>query len=185
VFAEFMPTFVVRPLAATDSLASITGVLHRAYAQLAVMGLNYTAVDQSDEVTKKRFEGGQGFVATKNDVIVGTIVAQPQKPQSPCDYYRKAHVASIHQFGVEPSMQGEGVGRALIAACESWAVAHGFSEIALDTAEQATHLVAFYSRLGYTRCGSVQWDGKVYRSVVMTKQLKPRTATGADACRPI
>jgi GNAT superfamily N-acetyltransferase len=163
---------VVRPLAATDSLETITALLHRAYAQLAAIGLNYTAVDQKVEVTRKRFDGGQGFVAIKNDALVGTIVVQPSKPQSPCEYYRRDGVASMHQFAVEPALQSDGIGRTLIAACEHWARENGFEEIALDTAEQATHLIALYSRLGYAHCGYVQWDGKVYRSVVMTKRLR-------------
>jgi GNAT superfamily N-acetyltransferase len=165
--------FVIRPLAASDSLAEITTVLHRAYAQLAAMGLNYTAVDQSVEVTRKRFEGGQGYVALQDDRIVATIVIQPTKANSECAYFRKTGVCSIHQFGVEPTMQGAGIGRAMIAACESWALQNRFVEVALDTAEQATHLIALYSKLGYEHRDFVQWDGKVYRSVVMSKRLNP------------
>ncbi|MGL4231182.1 MAG: GNAT family N-acetyltransferase [Casimicrobium sp.] len=161
----------VRALHADDSLETITLLLHRAYARLGAMGLNYTAVDQSVETTRKRFEGGQGFVAIHNGEIVGTVVVQPPKASSPCEYFRHPHVASIHQFAVEPSRQDEGIGRNLLDACEAWALANGFRETALDTAEQATHLIAQYARRGYAQCGHVQWDGKVYRSVVMSKHL--------------
>jgi GNAT superfamily N-acetyltransferase len=163
--------FTIRLLAANDSLEEITAVLHRAYARLAAMGFNYTAADQDVETTRKRFDGGQGFVAIDNEKIVGTIVVQPSKPTSPCAYYRHAHVASIHQFGIEPTRQGAGIGRALIAKCEQWARENGFVEIALDTAEQATHLIALYAKLGYEQRDFVQWEGKVYRSVVMSKSL--------------
>jgi GNAT superfamily N-acetyltransferase len=164
--------FIIRPLVANDSLEEITAVLHRAYASLAASGLNYTAADQSVETTRKRFDGGQGFIAIDNEKIIGTIVVQPSKSASPCAYYRHAHIASIHQFGVEPTRQGEGIGRALIATCEQWAHENGFVELALDTAEQATHLIALYAKLGYEQCDFVQWDGKVYRSVVMSKPLR-------------
>jgi GNAT superfamily N-acetyltransferase len=174
-----VPTLIsIRPLAPSDSLEDITLLLHRAYAQLAAMGLNYTAVDQSVEVTKKRFEGGQGFVALRDCDIIGTIVVQSTKATSPCMYFRKAGVCSIHQFGVEPSLQGSGVGRSLIAACEAWARDNSFTEIALDTAEQATHLIALYSRLGYTPRDFVQWDGKVYRSIVMSKPIHREPKSG-------
>jgi GNAT superfamily N-acetyltransferase len=163
---------VVRPLAATDSIETITTILHRAYAQLAAMGLNYTAVNQTAEVTRKRFDGGQGFVAIKNEAIVGTVMVLRPRATSACAHYRKPNVATIAQLGVEPTLQGEGIGRALIAACEAWALEHGLTEAALDTAEQATHLIALYSRLGYEPCDFVRHDGKVYRSVVMTKRLQ-------------
>jgi hypothetical protein len=44
-------------------------------------------------------------------------------------------------------------------------------ELAMDTAEQATHLVELYTRLGYRHVGWVQWPGKVYRSVVLSKPV--------------
>lgn len=162
---------LIRPLAATDSIEAITALLHRAYSRLGAMGLNYTAVDQSSEITRKRFDGGQGFVAVSKGALVGTIVVQPAKADSPCEYFRRQGIASIHQFAVEPAIQSTGIGRELITACETWTVKRGLEEIALDTAEQATHLIAFYERLGFEACGFVQWQGKVYRSVVMRKKL--------------
>ena len=42
----------------------------------------------------------------------------------------------------------------------------------MDTAEQATHLIELYAKLGYRQVGSVQWTGKVYRSVVLSKRLQ-------------
>lgn len=46
-------------------------------------------------------------------------------------------------------------------------------ELAMDTAEQAKHRIEFYERLGYRPVGWVQWPGKVYRSVVVSKHLPP------------
>jgi hypothetical protein len=43
--------------------------------------------------------------------------------------------------------------------------------MAVDTAEPATHLVAWYARLGYRPVETVQWRGKKYRSVIMSKTL--------------
>jgi GNAT superfamily N-acetyltransferase len=69
-------------------------------------------------------------------------------------------------------MQKQGIGRALLRACESWASKHGFLELAIDTAEQAEHLIKLYNALGYEHVGFVQWPGKVYRSVVLSKKLE-------------
>ena len=64
---------LVRPFAASDSLDALTALLHRAYARLGAMGLNFTAVDQSVEMTRRRVESGQCFVAEANGALVGTV----------------------------------------------------------------------------------------------------------------
>lgn len=61
----------IRPLAESDSIADLTALLHRAYARLASMGLNYTAADQTAEITAKRIQGGSCFVAEVGAELVG------------------------------------------------------------------------------------------------------------------
>ncbi|MFM7134656.1 MAG: GNAT family N-acetyltransferase [Planctomycetota bacterium] len=161
----------VRELHAGVSIEELTGLLHRAYAPLGAMGLNYTAVDQAPEVTAQRIAGGQCFVAELSGRLVGTVVVQPTRAHSECEHYTRAGVAGVHQFAVEPDAQGHGVGRALLEACETWARARRHREIAIDTAEQAQHLVDLYTRFGFARVGHVQWTGKTYRSVVLSKAL--------------
>jgi GNAT superfamily N-acetyltransferase len=161
----------IRPLQSTDSLEQLTALLHRGYARLGAMGLNFTAVDQTVEVTAERIQGSHCLVALWNGELAGTVLGKPQDLESECEYIRRPSVASLHQLAVEPSLQGKGIGRALIAACESWARESGFAELALDTAEPATHLVALYARLGFAQVDTVQWPGKCYRSVVMSKRL--------------
>ena len=161
----------IRRLQSTDSLEQLTGLPHRGYAQLGAMGLNYTAVDQTVEVTAERIQGGHCFVALWSGELAGTVLGKPQDLESPCEYFRRPRVASLRQLAVEPSLQGKGVGRALIAACERWARESGFAELALDTAEPASHLVALYARLGFERVEAFQWPGKCYRSVVMSNRL--------------
>ena len=161
----------LRPLAPGDSIVELTALLHRAYARLGEMGLNYTAVDQPPEVTAKRLGGGTCFVATQGGRLVGTILVHPTYASNDCEWFTRPGVACIHQFAVDPSLQGGGVGRRLLQRAEDWARDEGFAEVAMDTAEPATHLVAFYARLGYESVDTVQWPGKVYRSVVLRKRF--------------
>ena len=135
------------------------------------MGLNYTAVDQTPEVTAKRIQGGQCFVVASGSELVGTIVVQPTYEKNECEYFTRPQVAAAHQFAIHPDHQGKGIGRMLLEHAERWAAQSGFTELAIDTAEQATHLVDLYSRLGYRHVGWVQWPGKVYRSVILSKPL--------------
>lgn len=162
----------IRSLVSTDSIAELTELLHRAYATLGSMGLNYTAVDQTAEITAQRIAGGQCYIAEWSGAIAGTVVVKPTYQANECAYFTKPGVAAVHQFGVEPALQSKGIGRALLSACERWAVEHGFRELAMDTAEQAHHLIALYTRLGYRHVDFVQWPGKVYRSVVLSKEMR-------------
>lgn len=179
-------TFALRPLQASDSIEALTALLHRAYAPLGAMGLNYTAVDQSVETTHRRVRGAHCLVAEQGGVIVGTVVVQgPQDAgETPdaraCAWYLRRDLAHLHQLGVEPSAQGRGIGNALIEACERWAREQGFRAIALDTAMPAMHLRQRYAALGYAEVGDVQWRGKRYRTVIMVKPLGTGAAPTAD-----
>jgi GNAT superfamily N-acetyltransferase len=161
----------IRPFEESDSIQDLTTLLHRAYAHLGNMGLNYTAVDQSPEMTAQRIQGGNCFVAEKDSRLVGTILVTPTYAQSICEFYTHHGVASVHQFAVDPQHQGVGIGRMLLQKAELWAKQAGFSELGIDTAEQATHLLELYNHLGYHPVAFVQWPGKVYHSIVLRKYL--------------
>lgn len=170
---------ILRPLAPEDSLEALTALLHRAYAPLAALGLNYTAVDQTVDMTRQRVHDGRCFVLAQGGDVVGTITVNgPFDPQRHAwaratPWYFRTDVAHIHQFAVEPAMRGQRLGERLFAACEDWARQQGHRAIALDTALPASHLRALYARWGFADVDEVQWDGKRYRSVVMVKALQP------------
>jgi len=172
------PEVQVRSLAARDSFEALTALLHRAYAPLAAMGMNFTAATQSAEVTRQRAAEGQCFVAEVSGALVGTVTVcgpydvetAPWTTEVP--WFRERDTAHFHQFAVDPELQGRGVGRLLLEACERWARRHGYKRMALDTALPATALRALYARLGYADVGEVQWAGKAYRSTIMQKALE-------------
>lgn len=56
---------------------------------------------------------------------------------------------------------------------ERLAGAHGFTQIALDTAEPATALRRRYERRGDVSVGGLQWQGKTHASVLMAKTPAP------------
>lgn len=171
-----MPT--LRPLRDTDSLAELTALLHAAYASLAAQGWNFTAVDQTVDVTRERLAGAQAFVAELDGRLVGTVAVRGPKPLGDTyigddtpPLYTTPGTAILAQLGVHPDCRGLGLGEQLIDAAEAWARAQGFTQIALDTAEPAVALRRRYERRGYQTVGGVQWRGKTYASVLMTKQL--------------
>ena len=169
----------IRLLQSSDSLAELTAVLHSAYAQLQRLGFNYTAVDQSEQTTRERIEGGECYVALAAGRIVGTILFH-RHPRG-CAWYEQPHVAAVHQFGVTPGAQRGGIGSKLMQLCEARAAETGATEIALDTAEGAAHLVSWYERLGYRPVAIEQWEGKTYRSLILSKHLqRPEMASKAS-----
>lgn len=174
-----MPT--IRPLIAGDCLTELTALLHASYASLAAQGWNFTAVDQSVEVTRQRLNEAQGFVAELDGRLVGTVAVRGPKPPGeayiadpPPPLYTTPGTAILSQLAVHPDCRGQGVGERLIDAAEAWAAARGFTQIALDTAEPASALRRRYERRGYVTVGGVQWQGKTYASVLMSKSLADR-----------
>ena len=161
----------IRALQPSDSIAAITDLLHRAYAPLGAMGLNYTAVDQAADETARRIGRGVCALAVIGERMAGTITAVGFKPDGGCPWYLQPNVARAHQFAVEPELQRHGIGGALMHWAEAWAQENGYTELAVDTAEPAENLVAFYSRRGYRFIEFAQWPGKRYRSVVLSKSL--------------
>jgi ribosomal protein S18 acetylase RimI-like enzyme len=159
----------IRLLNPSDSIADLTALLHSAYSGLQKLGFNYTAVDQSEEVTRRRIDGGECYLAFDDDRLVGSILFR-RRPRG-CAWYEQLHVAAIHQFAVSPTIQRRGIGFELMRLSEQRARETGATELALDTAEGATHLVEWYKRLGYRKVAIEQWRGKTYRSLILSKQL--------------
>ncbi len=165
----------IRRLQRSDSLDDLTALLHRAFAPLGRQGLHCTGVDQGVDITASRIRRGECFVAERRERIIGTLTLEHADRGSECAWYRRADVASLHQFAVDPCAQGRGCGQALLAWGERWACGYGYAELALETPAEATHLVAFYESLAFRVVGSLRKAGKDYRSVVLSKALAAPT----------
>lgn len=161
----------IRPLYASDDLPALTRMLHRAYKQLGDSGLNFTAVNQSVETTVQRIARGQCFVVETSDRIIGTVMVSRPDRNSLCPLYRRPEVAIANQFAVDPACQDKGIGTCLMSFSEAWAWSQGYVTMAVDTAEPAHNLLRFYTSRGYRTIDHVQWQGKVYRSLVLQKTL--------------
>lgn len=162
---------LIRRFSEHDSYEELTSLLHKSYAQLAQMGLRYLATHQNVQTTADRAQGGECYVCEIGKLIVGTIVFEDAAKTNGCEWYSRPDVASFHQFAVLPAFQGQGIGSMLLEKAEQRAVETNAKEIALDTAESAHHLIAYYKKRGYHFRQYVQWGLTNYRSVIMSKPL--------------
>jgi GNAT superfamily N-acetyltransferase len=181
--ATGIPGVVLRRLAQGDSLDELTAMLHRAFSRLARMGLNCSCTDQLVTVTRERIGKGECYVAVRDGRLVGTITLYRPDAASESAWYHRRAVASIHQFAVDPEFQDRGLGTVLLKFAEGWARARGYREVALDTPQLAEHLVAFYRDRGYRLVESIRFQGKDYRSVVLSKDVMTQHIACASALR--
>lgn len=162
----------IRLLETNDSLQGLTELLHRGYAELGARGWRYKAVDQSVEVTRQRVARGECYVLLHERVLRGTaLLIPPTAPASHHEWYDRRDVACLSQLAIEPAFQRRGWGSRLMSHLETRAAELGAAEIAIDTSEEATHLVELYRRRGYRHITHAQWSHTNYRSVIMSKRL--------------
>lgn len=136
------------------------------------MGLRYWATGQTVEETRRRIAGGRCLVALLDGKIVGTLTCKRHNDWEGSEWIRRPDVAVVGQFAVEPSLQRNGIGSALMDAAERIAIAEGAAEVALSTAEPAAHLVDYYRKRGYRIVDHTDATlNQGYRSVIMSKQL--------------
>lgn len=163
---------IIRPYKPSDSISEITELLHKSYKQLADLGFRYLATHQDDHETEKRLIKGISYLALDGKKIISTVSLYHNNSESyNCNWYQKKNVAHFGQFGVLPEYQKEGIGNYMMDLIEAKAKELGETELALDTAEGAVHLINFYKRRGYRFIEYVDWDVTNYRSVIMSKKL--------------
>lgn len=163
----------IREWREADGVAPLTRLLNLAYARLRDMGFRYTATWQGDDVTRDRIRTGRCYVALEDGALVGTLTLYFPASHLGAEYYHREGVAVFGQFAVQPSRQGRGIGSALLWHAEATALSLGATEMALDTAEGASHLIELYTRRGYAVVSRVDWPDTNYVSVILAKRLTP------------
>lgn len=156
-----------------DSIDALTLLLNQSYKFLLDMGLNYVAATQDNEVTRSRVgKAYKCFIGELNKEIISTIALYKSAPSKICKWYSEKHVAKMGQFAVLPKYQKKGIGDHMLALIEFEASKiQGVTELALDTAETAHHLIQYYQDRGFRYIETIQWDETNYKSVVMSKTI--------------
>jgi predicted N-acetyltransferase YhbS len=165
---------VIRDLVESDSLEELTNLLNKAYGSLQRMGLKFLATHQGVDITKRRAESGRCFVMEFSGEIIGTVCYYDPSRGRGFPYYERPDVATLAQMAIKPEVQQMGLATRLVRHVEAKAKEDGAAYLALDTAEPAKHLIAWYERMGYEFVCYQQWPVTNYRSVVMAKRVDAR-----------
>jgi GNAT superfamily N-acetyltransferase len=165
---------MIRPFDPEHDLNSqITKLLRRAAASVDV-ATDLLGQCQARERRVRRDNVDEAcFVAVCKDRVAGTLTLRGADPFSACRHLRRPDVATVHRYGVEPSRQRRGIGRALLSFANRWAAAHGYLQLALDAPMSAQRLLDFYHSQGFRLVDTVCFPGCEYESAVLSRPSLP------------
>jgi ribosomal-protein-alanine acetyltransferase len=87
------------------------------------------------------------FVAISDGALVGYVLVALRKHSA---------AARLYSIAVDPQNGRRGVGRALMAACERYAAAHGCDWLRLEVRWDNAPAIALYERLGFRQFGQYE-----------------------------
>lgn len=161
----------------SDDIIKLNALLLSAYKPLAEAGMRYGASHEDVEKTKFNVETGECYVAFYQNELVGCVTLRRSKIPVASEHiqpawYMKPEVLAFGRFAVKPELQKNGLGKLIMDRVEEMTKAYGYQEIALDTSENAAHLIEFYKKRHYRFIEFHQWKTTNYRSVIMSKNLR-------------
>ena len=126
--------------ARAEDAAAVADLVNRAYAKyVARIGRPPAPMlDDYPDVIRQH----DVWITEEGGTMVAVLVLIPEKD-----------ILLIDNIAVDPSYQGRGLGRRLMAFGESEARRQGLSSLRLITNEKMTENIAFYARLGYRENG--------------------------------
>lgn len=157
----------------SDSAEELTQMLNSAYKPLADRGFRFLGSYQDVLKTKERIESGECYIGLLGDELIGTILYRSPAKAHGNDWFDQPFVSTFGQFAVKKEFQRAGIGGKLIEFAEQLAKRDAAKELALDTAEGADDLIAWYTKKGYRFVGYWKWEITNYRSVLFSKRIFP------------
>lgn len=143
-------------LAEPKDATTISVLVDRAYTPwVAVVGRRPRPMNDDFAA---RCAAGQAWVLEMNGEVAGAIVIEDMPGY-----------IFLHNVAVEPTRQGQGIGRDLLRFVEEEARRRGFQEIRLTTLEGMARNVDLYARIGYVVTERV--NAGMFDRLTMIKRL--------------
>ncbi len=144
-------------LAQCTNAAAVEAVVRAAYA-IYIPRIGRPPGPMLDDYARLIADGLVHLLDDATGAVLGIIVLLP-----------KADHLLLDNIAVQPSRQGQGIGRQLISFAESEARRRRVAELRLYTHEKMTENIALYRRLGFIETGRGRQAG--FDRVFMTKSL--------------
>ncbi len=155
---------VVRPATLTD-LSELVRVINVAY-RVEAFFLHGERIDEAG--VRSRFGQPHGLFLVVEGSHPGNLVGAVY-----CVVEGRRGFFAL--LSVDPTAQGGGIGRQLIAAVEAHCRRSGCSHLELEVVDLREELPPFYRRLGFTKIGTAPFPdpGKLRRPAKMLRMRKP------------
>jgi GNAT superfamily N-acetyltransferase len=135
--ADFAEWEAVRTLI-LDAFASMEGRIDPPSSALRL-----TAQSMADDAAK-----GALLLAERGGTLVGCVFVRP-----------KGDALYIGKLAVQPGLQGQGIGKALVAAARAEARTLGLAMLELQTRIELTENHAAFARMGFVKSGETTHEG--------------------------
>lgn len=137
---------------ATPADAHVLALLNREVQQLHVDAHPHVFKQPTDDLSAVEAwisaREGTFFIAELDGLPMGyAYVELIDRPENPFTFSWRFMV--IDQIAVSPMYQGQGVGRALVARCVTFASVHGAKQVILNTWDFNHQAQAFFRRCGF------------------------------------
>ncbi len=139
--------------ATTDDIPAITSLINRSYRGDSSRAgwtteadlLSGARIDETELLQLLNDPNSLILIAQSDETILATLHA-----------HREDKSVHFGLFAVEPTMQGSGIGKGLLAYAESEAHSlWGVNTAIMEVITQRSELIAYYERRGYVRTGEM------------------------------
>jgi GNAT superfamily N-acetyltransferase len=164
-------TLTVRLATADDDLVAAGAVVQHAYFALP----GYPRDREYDRIIADvagRVADSSVVIALLDDRVVGCLTYVPDH-HDPHAEFHDTEGASFRYFGVDPHVQGKGVGHEMVRWCVQRATADGRRRLRIHTLESMPAAQRMYVRMGFERDpeNDEEWDG--IKGVAYVLHLQP------------
>jgi GNAT superfamily N-acetyltransferase len=146
-----------------EEAAAIQNLLHRAYADNAAAGFNFSAATVELETVRAAIAEEEVYFLVDSEAVVGTFTLR--------DESEDRTQGEFGWFAVDPEHRGRGLGVQILALAQQRARERGWQRLCLDTPITHPWLPAFYQRQGFVPYGTTHYEGKRYDSILLEKPL--------------
>ena len=121
-------------------------------------------------------KGDLYYMRMDGSLAAAVVLMTGQEPEyDPLHWTCGIRPGIFHRLGVHPSMQGAGLGGLVLDDVMQILRRKGCDCVRCDTSETNVHALRLYEKLGFRRCGTMQWEDAVGHNITFDKPLKRET----------